>query len=92
MLNELVLDDAKGSAAVMKYPLRVVAVVERDYTVAIADASGKVIATILDREWGHVFARHVVVWANRWHSLRCWFRPYTKDDWLNEKSGRGVKS
>ena len=76
----------------MKYPLRVVTVVERDYTVAIADASGKVIATILDREWGHVFARHVVVWANRWHSLRCWFRPYTRNDWLSEKSGNEARS
>ena len=76
----------------MKYPLRVVTVVERDYDVAIADASGKVIATILDREWGHVFARQVVAFANRWHSLRCWFRPYTKDDWLNEVDRGGVKS
>ena len=76
----------------MKYPLRVVTVVERDYTVAITDASGKVIATILDREWGHVFARRVVAWANRWHSLRCWFRPYTRNDWLSEKSGTEARS
>ena len=76
----------------MKYPLKVVTIVERNYDLAIADASGKIIATILDREWGHVFARRVVAWANRWHSLRCWFRLYTKDDWLNEVDRGGIKS
>ena len=75
----------------MKYPLKVVDVSQREYAVAIADGSGKIIATITDREWGHVFARQVVAWANRWHHLRCWFRPYNRNDWLNEVDHRGIK-
>ena len=70
----------------MKYPLRVVKVKEREWAVGIADASGKIVCHVLDQEWGHRFAAFIVTAANRWHRLRSWFRPYTRDDWLWEKN------
>lgn len=74
----------------MKYPLRVAG--SLDGRINIADASHKIVCIVLDKEWGHTFAHKIVTWANRWHYLRCWFSPYTKADWLNERSVTRIKS
>ncbi len=85
MLNGVVLNDPKGNECVMKYPLKVVPVTGREWSVAISDSDGKIIANVIDQEWGFTFAVFVVKAANRWHKLRPWFRPYTREDWLAQR-------
>jgi hypothetical protein len=70
----------------MKYPLKTANLPSRLGETSVVDASGKVICHVLDAEWGHRFAEFIVKTANRWHYLRAWFRPYRRDDWLNEVS------
>ena len=89
MFDELVFDDAEGSFGIMKYPLSVTHGYKAG-EVNVVDASHKIICTVLDQEWGHTFARNMVRWANRWHSLRCWFRPYTREDWLSERNPKNL--
>ena len=90
MPDELVFYDPEGGGAIMKYPLYVTH--GADGCINIADASHKIVCAVLDREWGHVFAKEIVSWANRWHYVRCWFRPYTGAKWLNGRSTIGTRT
>ena len=73
----------------MKYPLRIVRIVEKPYDWAIADATGKIICTMADDPWAHTLANYFVSSANRWHKIKPWFRPYMSSNWLLGKNTYG---
>ena len=70
----------------MKYPLRVAKIVERPWSVAVADADGKIVCHVMDVDRAQDFARFVVRAANRWGWVRGLFNKYTREDWLWEKN------
>ena len=70
----------------MKYPLRIIKVIEQPWNVAVADANGKIVCHIMAGVWDKRLAEFIVRTANCWHQWRPWFRVYTRNDWLRERN------
>lgn len=70
----------------MRYPLRLVKVVGQPHRYAVADANHRVVIQIMDVERAYDLAVFIVRAANRWRKMRSYFKPYNRDDWLNERN------
>jgi UV DNA damage repair endonuclease len=69
----------------MRYPLRLVKVVEQTHRYAVADANHRVVIQIMDVERAYDLAVFIVRAANRWRKVRLYFKPYNRDDWLKDR-------
>jgi len=70
----------------MKYPLRICTNKPAPVPmyISIVDADNSIVVNVIDDRID--LAEHIVRIANRWHRLRAWFRPYTREDWIWERN------